>query len=93
MHLPDDLPHTRHEQYLVALPDELLSHEETLIVIEVLRRVRRFYVARIWRHIVATLPPDRSETDVVLALAELIASEGRHRRWFRGPLVRRQEPA
>jgi hypothetical protein len=90
MRLPDDFPHTRHEQYLIALPDELLSDDETLTSISVLQRARRFYDARIWRHIVATLPPDPSETDVVLALAKMFASADPDRRWLRGPLARRQ---
>ena len=87
MHLPNDFPHTRREQYLVALPDELLSHDETLTVITVLQRVRRFYDGVIWRHVVATLPPHPSERDVVLALAEVFASGGRDRTWLAGPLA------
>jgi len=45
MHLPPDFPHSRHEQYFVALPGELLSEAETWEAIEVLDRVRFIFTA------------------------------------------------
>ena len=55
----------------------------------VLQRVRRFYDARLWRHIAATLPPQPSEEDVVLALAAVLKAADPDRRRIRGPLARR----
>lgn len=45
MHLPPDFPHSRHEQYVVALPGELLSEAETWEAIEVLDRMRCIFAA------------------------------------------------
>ena len=88
MQLPKDFPHTRREQYLVALPDELLSLEETDTVVAVLERVRRFHVSRFVRCTVETLPPEPSERDIVLAFAAAFSPWARERRLRRGPLVR-----
>jgi hypothetical protein len=38
MRLPEKFPHTRREQYLIALPDELRLDDETLTSIRVLQR-------------------------------------------------------
>jgi hypothetical protein len=45
MQLPAEFPHTRHEQYLVALPDELRSRAETWEAIAVLHRGQLFFGA------------------------------------------------
>jgi hypothetical protein len=41
MRLPKRFPHTRQEQYLVALPVELLSDDEALRAALVIRRLQR----------------------------------------------------
>jgi hypothetical protein len=91
MQLSKEFPHTRREQYLVALPGELLSLEETGEVIAVLERVKRFHYSRFLRCILETLPPNPTERDFVLALAGAfsLSSRARERRWRRGPLARR----
>jgi hypothetical protein len=45
MLLPPGFPHSPHEQYVVALPVELLSPAETWEAIDVLERTRRFVAA------------------------------------------------
>ena len=45
MRLPATFPHSRHEQYVVVLPDGLLSRAEMLEAIAVLDRARLFYAA------------------------------------------------
>jgi hypothetical protein len=46
MQLPADFPHTRREQYLVALPHELRSRAERLAALAVLYRAQLFYDER-----------------------------------------------
>jgi len=89
MQLPKDFPHTRHEQYLVALPGVLLSLEVTDAVVAVLKRVKRFRTSRFVKCIVETLPPHPSERDFVLALAAALSPGASRRRWRRGPSARR----
>jgi hypothetical protein len=89
MQLPRWFPHTRHEQYLVALPDELRSDEELLRAIAVLRRLHRCYDQRILRHIVELRALGCSEDEILRVLTPGPAAESREQRWHRGPLARR----
>jgi len=89
MRLPEGFPHTRREQYLVALPDDLLTSDEGSTVMTVLVGVRRYYDARLAKHFADRLPPRPSEEDVVFALAAMFGPLWREDRWRRGPLARR----
>jgi hypothetical protein len=48
MQLPAEFPHTRHEQYLVALPDALCTTAEMREALAILRRLRRWYSAQLF---------------------------------------------
>jgi hypothetical protein len=45
MRLPDDFPHTRHEQYVVALPEAIRLRFEHLEAAGVHHRLQLYYVA------------------------------------------------
>lgn len=53
MQLPDEFPHTRHEQYLVALPPELLSVAELRTALGVVSRLRSFHRRELVRLLLA----------------------------------------
>jgi hypothetical protein len=90
MRLPEDFPHTRREQYLVALPEDLQTVEELDTGTAVLRRLRRFYDSELARHVADRWPAEPSEADIVIALAGVFAPIRRHARWRRGPLAHRR---
>jgi hypothetical protein len=66
--LPADFPHTRHEQYLVALPDPLLSPAERRASIAVLGRFQRFCEADLARSLAAMARHGFSAQEVELVL-------------------------
>jgi hypothetical protein len=76
MQLPAGFPHTRHEQYLVALPDQLLSDDESPTVIAILKRFREFCDALLVRVVLKGLPPEPSEEDFVLGMAAAFSRRG-----------------
>ena len=90
MKLPEDFPHSRHDQYLVALPEDLQTVEELDMGTAVLRRLRRFYDSQLARLVADRLPAEPSEADIVIALAGVLAPAWRQARWHRGPLAHRR---
>ena len=90
MRPPEDFPHSRHDQYLVALPEHLQTVEELDTGTAVLRRLRRFYDSQLARHVADRLPAEPSEEDIVIALAGVFAPVWRQVRWHRGPLAHRR---
>jgi hypothetical protein len=88
MELPADFPHTRHEQYLVALPVHLLTSDEGSTVIRVLGAVRRHYEAQTAQLFAELLPARPSKMDLAIALAVIFGPLWLEDRWRRGPLAR-----
>ena len=64
MHLPPGFPHTRHEQYLVALPNELLTPAELLNVVALLDRSGLYLQAIKERSLAELAARGHSEADI-----------------------------
>jgi len=89
MQLPEDFPHTRREQYLVALPEQLQTDEELHSGMGVLRRLRRFYDRITLLHVIRLRADGCSAEEILRVLTTEARTELREERWRRGPLARR----
>ena len=89
MQLPDDFPHTRNEQYLVALPAELLTVGELRSSLVVLRRLRRFNDGLTLMYISRLKADGWSDEELVNLLTADAAAEMRANQWRCSPLARR----
>jgi hypothetical protein len=68
MRLPERFPHTRHEQYVVALPEDIRSRFEHLEAAVIHHRLRLHYVAIRDRALAALIEDGWSEEDIERAL-------------------------
>jgi hypothetical protein len=68
MRLPARFPHSRHEQYLMALPDGLLSRAETREKIAVMIRARSFYDALLVESVAELMREGCTDEDIVRLL-------------------------
>jgi hypothetical protein len=87
--LPDTFPHTRRGQYLVSLPEELLTVEELPYGIAVLRRLRRFDDRLTLRCVTRLQEAGWSDERIADLMTAGTAAELRAQRWRCGPLARR----
>jgi hypothetical protein len=65
MELPADFPHTRRDQYLVALPPRLLTYDETRKALRITRRFGEWQDTRQVLLVCALLRDGWSEVDVL----------------------------
>jgi hypothetical protein len=89
MQLPDDFPHPRREQYLVALPEERQTVEELRCGIAVLRRPRRFNDRLTLRCVTRLQEAGWSDERIADLMTAGPAAEPGAQRWRCGPLARR----
>ena len=89
MQLPENFPHTRREQYLVALPAELQSDQELRSAITVLRRLRRFNDRLTLRYVRRLQEAGWPDEELVRLLTAETETAVRTQRWRLGPLGRR----
>jgi hypothetical protein len=59
--LPEDFPHTRHEQYVVALPASLLTRAEVCEALGISERLHRYLDGEITRLVAVLLALDSAD--------------------------------